>query len=254
MSNLLKDTGRFREALTLVEQEQDYTRRAGLGPWTQLLNEGYRLKLLVQVGRNEEALAAVEQLRPTLKTLPETRDQEETVVPWNVREVILNTGCFAARNLERWEPALTLNAEVLQSTIARHAPALEQARTRFNDYCSLLRLQRYAEARKVLEDCRATFAAENAVVELGKVFAALADLENELNHRDRAIALEHTALRYRYLTGDPEDCAISHFNLAIYLRNAGGLPAVALAHRLAAVLIGFQTTSGMLPASTASIG
>ena len=247
--NLLKATGRFREALALLEQQQDYTHRAGLGPWTQLGDEAERLQLLVQLGRYEEVLAAVERWRLTLQTLPETSDQDETVLPWNVREIILETGFFAARDLERWETALALNAEVLQSNIARHAPALEQARTRFNDYGPLLRLQRYAEAREVLENCRATFAAENAVIELGAVFSALADLEDKLNHRDRAIALEHTALRYKYLTGDPQNCAVSHFNLANYLWRAGGLPAVALAHRLAAVIIMFQTASGMLPSA-----
>jgi len=201
------------------------------------------------LGQYEEVLAAVERWRPTLQTLPETSDQKEKVTPWNVREFILTMGCGAAFCLKHWEPALALNAEVLQSQIARHAPELEQARTRFNDYGPLLGLQRYAEAREVLEDCRATFAAENAVVELGKVFAALADLEAELNHRYPAITLVHTALRYSYLTGDPEDCAGGHFNLAIWLRRAGGPPAVALAHRLAAVLILFQTASGRLPSA-----
>ncbi len=244
--NLLQATGRFPEALALVEQQQDYTRRAGLGPWTQLLNEGWRLQLLVRLGRYEEALAAVERWRPTLQTLPETGDRTEAAVPWNVRELILNTGFFAARNLERWEPALALNAEILHNQTARHAPVLEQARTRFNDYYPLLRLQRYAEAREVLEDCRATFAAENDMVMLGKVFGALADLEDTLNHRNRAIALEHTALRYGYLAGDPEDCAISHFNLANYLMRAGDPPAAALAHRLAAVMMWFQAASGLL--------
>ncbi|MFO1432110.1 MAG: hypothetical protein U1F76_18530 [Candidatus Competibacteraceae bacterium] len=245
--NLMRDTGRYAEALALVEQKQDYTRRAGLGPWTQLGDEARRLQLLVRLGRNEEALAAVERLRPTLKTLPEAGDREETMLPWSVRELILDTGRSAARGLERWEDALALNAEVLQSKSNRHAPALEQARTRFNDGFPLLRLQRYAEACDVLEGCRATFAAENDVEMLGKVFSALADLEDELNHRDRAIALEHTALRYGYLAGDPQDCAGGHFNLVIYLRRAGGPPAMALAQRLAAVMIGFQIASGRLP-------
>ena len=38
----------------------------------------------------------------------------------------------------------------------------------------------------------------------------------------------------------------SHFSLAHYLRRAGSPPAVALAHRLAAVMIDFQTASGRL--------
>ena len=34
---LIQNTGRFEEALELVEERKDYIRRAGLGPWTQLL-------------------------------------------------------------------------------------------------------------------------------------------------------------------------------------------------------------------------
>jgi tetratricopeptide (TPR) repeat protein len=243
---LLRDTSRFHEALVLAEQKQDYTRRASLGPVTQLSDEAQRLQLLVQLGQYEEVLAAVKRLWPTLQTLPEIGDQAETVDPWNIRETILATGRSAALNLKRWELALALNTEVLRSAIARRAPALEQAGTRFNDYGPLLRLRRYPEARAVLEYCRAIYIDENAVPRLGNVFSALAYLETTLNHLDQAIALERTALRYKYLTGNPEDCAISHFNLAIYLlRDSSSPPKVALAHRLAAALIRFQTASGM---------
>ena len=98
----------------------------------------------------------------------------------------------------------------------------------------------------MLEACRSTFADENDVEMLGEVFSALADLEDQINHPDRAIALEHIALRYKYLADDPIDCAVSHFNLANYLMRAGGPPAVALAHRLACALLEFQTASGGL--------
>ena len=79
---------------------------------------------------------------------------------------------------------------------------------------------------------------------LGKVFSALADLEDNLGHRDRAIRHEQTALRYRYAVGEPGDCAISHFNLANYLMRGGGPPTESLAHRLAGMLIWYQTASG----------
>ena len=38
--------GRLTEALTLAGEMADYTRRAGLGPWTQLRDEGVRLQIL----------------------------------------------------------------------------------------------------------------------------------------------------------------------------------------------------------------
>ena len=244
--NLLRSTGQTCEALILVKQRQDYTHQARLGPWTQLSIEGQRLQLLYKLGHYGEVLAATEALWPKLQTLPRASDQDETVEPWQVREVILETCHFAARALERWEQALALTAEIKQSKIARSAPALEIARTDFNAYFPLLRLQHHAEASALLENCRATFAMENAVVDLGRVFGALADLEDNLNHRDRAIDLLQKALRYNYLAGDPEDCAVSHFNLANYLMRTGGPPAVALAHRLAAALIDLQIASGQL--------
>ena len=67
---------------------------------------------------------------------------------------------------------------VAEQTNAK-CPPLEQARSRFNDYGPLLRLKRYDEARKLLLGCRAVFEEENAVGELGPIFSALADLEDE---------------------------------------------------------------------------
>ncbi|MGZ3380857.1 MAG: AAA family ATPase, partial [Isosphaeraceae bacterium] len=81
---------------------------------------------------------------------------------------------------------------------------------------------------------------------LGKDFSALADLEDNLGHRDRAIRHEQTALRYKYAVREPDSCAISHFNLANYLMRGGGPPAESLAHRLACALIRYQSADGGL--------
>jgi hypothetical protein len=110
--NLLRETGRLRQALALVDQKEGYTRRAGFGPWTQLLDRAQRLQLLRRLGEHEQVLAEVQQLRGQLVSLPETSDQEERVDPWNVRELILQAGALAARGLGRWEVALELNGEV----------------------------------------------------------------------------------------------------------------------------------------------
>jgi len=246
---ILRSTGRSEEALALVEEMKTYTRSAGLGPWTQLLNEAQRLQLLNRLGRYDEVLSEVEGLREQMRSLPEESEQEEAVSPWNVRETMLNTAQGAAMGLEQWETVLALSAEIVASQEARGAPALEVARFRFNDYGPLLRLRRYGEARALLHDCRAIFEREKDVVGLGKVFSALADLEDKLGHRGPAVAFQETALRYTYLAGDPEDCAVSHHNLSIHLRRAGKDPKVAVAHRLAAGVIVFQTGSGM-PVST----
>jgi hypothetical protein len=148
---------------------------------------------------------------------------------------------------QRWEQCLELTDEIVAITVARGAPALAVARTRYNAYGPLLRLHRYNEAGALLATCRKTFEAEGALQELGAVFSAMAELEDKLGHPDRAIAHEQTALRYSYLTGDPGDCSISHFNLANYLVRGGGSPESALDHRLASAIIFLQTGDGRLP-------
>ena len=49
----------------------------------------------------------------------------------------------------------------------------------------------------------------------------MADLEGELGDPGRAVDFEQTALRYAYLTGDPESCSGSHYKLT----TTWGLPA-----------------------------
>jgi hypothetical protein len=142
--------------------------------------------------------------------------------------------------------ALELNGEVARSEVARDAPALEQAQCRFNDYGPLLRLGRLKEARALLHHCRAVFQAEDDLVALGRVISAQADLEDELGHQQDAISMAQTALRYGYAVGDPEGVAVRHYNLAIYLRRAGGDPGLVVAHRLAAALLRYQTGEGRL--------
>jgi DNA-binding transcriptional ArsR family regulator len=57
------------------------------------------------------------------------------------------------------------------------------------------------------------------------------------------------ALKYAYWCSRPEDCAISHNNLANYLGRAGEPPEVWLPHRLADGLISLQVGSGGLETS-----
>jgi CHAT domain len=247
---LLHETGRPRPALALADDLEGYTRQAGFGPWTQLGVRAQRLQLLRQLGEYEQVLGEVEQLRGRLASLPEASDQQERVAPWNVREGILHAGALAARELGRWELALALNGEATRSKIARDAPALDQASSRFNDYGPLLALGRLEEARALLLGCREVFQAEGAVLQLGAVFSALAGVEDRLGHQQDAIALEQDALRYKNAAaGDPDSVAVSYHNLANYLRGAGGDPGLVVAHRLAAALLRYQTGSGRLAAT-----
>ena len=55
--------GRLGEALEMAGQKAGYTRRAGLGPWTQLGDQARRLQVLGLMGEHEQVLAETEELR-----------------------------------------------------------------------------------------------------------------------------------------------------------------------------------------------
>ena len=57
--DLCRDSGRLADALDLADQQIDYTRRAGLGPWTQLSSEVQRLQVLNDMGQASQVLAEV---------------------------------------------------------------------------------------------------------------------------------------------------------------------------------------------------
>jgi len=241
-----RDSGRFDEALTLVDTMAEYTRRAGYGPWTQLLHQTTRLQILHFQGHYQQVLDTVEELRDQMAVLPDPPGpHDSTIVPFSVRESTLNTGVLAANRLGRWQQALDLNAATLDSMRRRGASDAEQAFAAFNDYFPLLRLGRPVEARDLLIWCRAVFEANNNILMLGKTLSSLADVEATLGHADRAIDLETDALRFKYLAADSE-VGVSHNNLAGYLQRSGGDPQRIWAHCLAAAVIVYQTGSGHL--------
>jgi hypothetical protein len=110
-------------------------------------------------------------------------------------------------------------------------------RTRFNDAGPLIRLGRLEEAGRLLAECQRVFADHADTAMLAKVLSARADLEARLGHWSAAMDLERAALRLSYARPEPWDIAISHFNLAIYLRRLGSDWRVQRAHRLAGGLI-----------------
>ncbi|MGH9721338.1 MAG: CHAT domain-containing protein [Bryobacteraceae bacterium] len=244
LTNLLWRSGHVEEALATVERMKDYTRRAGLGPWTQLSGECQRLQILNSAGRWNEVLAAVQRWREEIRSWPESGGKTEAVEIWNVREGLLDTAGTAAMRLERWEDALALNEECVGVTKSRGATAVEIARTRFNGCGPLLRLQRYPDARRLLLECLAVFESAAGAAEIGAVQSSLARLESCLQHFPQAVGHENAALRFKYSGGSPADCAISHFNLANYLTRANAEWRLVLAHRFASALIRYQTSDG----------
>ena len=149
--------GRLAEALAVAGEMAGYTRRAGLGPWTRLADQAGRLQVLGRMGEHGQVLAETEELRAAMAALPARRDASEAVNPWNVREVILDTGRSSALATGEWARCLELNAEIAASKRQRGAGVHEVTRTRFNDAGPLIRLGRLGEAGRLLAECQRVF-------------------------------------------------------------------------------------------------
>jgi hypothetical protein len=229
--------GRLAEALQLADQTISYTRRAGFGPWTQLLDEVRRLHVLSDMGQPGKALAEVQRLRDHMATLPATSEEPELVTTWAVREELLLTGGDAALQLRRWDQTLELNAAAIASMRSRGAPSAEIARARYSSCGPMIMLGRVDEALELLMDFREVFEHAHDIYMLGKVFGALAAAEASRGRGDAAVDLAREGLRYDYLAGGVENIQIGHHNLGEYLREGVGQPSPALAHHLAAALL-----------------
>lgn len=241
---ILRDSGRFNEALELTEEMRDYACQAGLGPLTYLGIEADRLQALNRLGRCPEVLESIEVLRAQIVSLPEQGMKEKMYHWWNIKETILTAGVEASILSGAYEQALELNAEVSSAMKARGATGLELARSASKDYFPLLRLGHYVQAEELLLGCKKVFESENDIKNLGNVFCSLADLEHQLGRVSQAIKLLDTALRYSYQAGDINDISTNHHNLAICQREVG--LDKALSHRLAAGVIRYQIGSGLL--------
>jgi tetratricopeptide (TPR) repeat protein len=234
--NLLRDAGRLDEALILAEQKPELTRRAGLGPWTQLADEARRLQVLGMMGEHARVVAEVDRLRAVMAALP-VRGADDAIDPWNVREVILGTGRSSALATGEWARSLELNAEAVASMHGRGAGEHEVTRIRFNDASVLGRLGRLGEAAQLLAECQRVFEDHADTASLAKVLMARADLEANLGHWPAAADLERAALRLSYTRPELQSIATSHHNLANYLGRLGSDRASQRAHRLAGALI-----------------
>jgi tetratricopeptide (TPR) repeat protein len=237
LANLLADTGRLTEALDLLGQGDGYARQAGLGPWPMLGNQAHQLKIRGKMGEHQLVLEQLPGLRAQLGVLPATKDSDESVQPWSVREFILDVGASSARATGQWELELELIALQFESLEARGATDHEIARARFNQAVPLIRLGRLDEAERVLAECQEIYEGDDDITELADVLDARADLEDERGNHQGAFAFARTAIRYRYIYLDLSGAAISHHSLADYM-NSAGIDAVGQrAHRLAGTMI-----------------
>ena len=234
---LLRDAGRLAAALAAAGQAADYTQQAGLGPWTQLLGQGRRLRVLGMMGEHARVLAEMAGLRAEMDGLPDRRAASDLVDPWYVREAILSTGHFSALATGDWRQCLDLNAEITASQRQRAAGEHEVTRTRFIDAAPLINLGRMGEAGRLLAECQRVFEDHADTTVLAIVLSTRASLEGTLGHPRAAADLGRAALRLSYTRPEPRDIATGHHNLANRLGRLGGDRAGQRAHRLGAAVI-----------------
>jgi len=241
--NLLMMAARLTETLAVADQQAEFTRRAGLGPWTRLADQGQRLQVLGLMGEHARVLAEIDTLRAAMAELPARVGASDPAVPWNVREFILNTGHDSALAIGELQRCLDLNVEIAASMRQRGAGEHEVTGIRYNDAAPLIRLGRLGDAGRLLAECQRVFEDYADTPGLARVLSTRATLEIALGRRQAAADLERAALRLRYARPEPRGIAIGHHNLANHLGQLGGDRAGERAHRLAAALI--RRLSGM---------
>jgi tetratricopeptide (TPR) repeat protein len=216
--------GDWDGALVLLDRKPEYTRQAGLGPWSVLGDEAKRLQILQRRDPPETVLGEVQRLLDRMDALSaaDPPDSPENVDPWNVREAVLGIGSAAADAMGAWELELTLINAVLASQQARDAPDTDTAQTLFNRYGPLQRLERVDEAREVLIACRAVFAREQDWEQVALTTGALADIEAGRGHTDTAVSLMTEALAGLYGAGNAhvQTLRVAHHNLAVFLASS----------------------------------
>lgn len=120
-----------------------------------------------------------------------------------------------------WQAALPHIEACLEMQRALQRPEEDIAPTQMNRANALARLGRFNEAQTDLEACLESFRHDPA--RTAKVFSALADLSDKQGDLAQAVSLQRRALTLRETLPNPQDRAISHNNLAIYLLRSGNL-------------------------------
>jgi hypothetical protein len=236
--NLLQRSGRLAAALDLADTLAGHTRQAGLGPWTQFADEVRRLQIMYRMGHIDQVLTEALHLRDRMAELPDQQGDNDIVLPWNVRETLLNLGAHAATDRGRWQTALDLAHEEIASLQQRGASNHDIAYSRFNTYRPLVALGRVDQAEQVLLACQQVFEDEQDITRLANAIGARADLAFGRGHHHDGAALLRTAIRLLYVQPQPLDVAVAHSNLAVHLAAEGSNPAEVIGHHLAGTLLG----------------
>lgn len=229
--------GKLIEALEFARKASEYTRLAGLGPWSQLSTEHGELSILLDLGREREALEGVRRL---LARLPDSSDEPEKIPTWHVLELLLNLGSNAAAAVGDHLAATAYAEDLVQRLASRGASPIEQVVSRSSLANRLAEAGKVAEAREMLVLCRDVCEQYGDIRLLGQVLRDLSSIESRLGHAERAVALTEDSVRYAYVTADPATIGMGHHNLAVLYGNVDSGALRVWAHYMASALIAWR--------------
>ncbi|EEP70590.1 hypothetical protein MCAG_00917 [Micromonospora sp. ATCC 39149] len=244
LTEVLIRLGRFRAAFAVNEQTRDLAGKAPVGLWSRRAAEVQHLRLLHELGRDDEALPRIAELLGELLDPASAADEvahragggaDEVVGGGEVREVLLDVGRSAAVALGQWHAALGFSQLHLTLLDARQAPPVEIARAQLSRSIALRAVGELDAADTVLLYCQEVFTDADDGPNLTRVLGSRGKVAWARGDRGAAVELQLATLGLAYRYPDRHTVATAHRHLADYLPE----PAAAqrLAHGLAAAVV-----------------
>jgi tetratricopeptide (TPR) repeat protein len=230
--------GRLQEARDAQMRSADALRKAGSPEVNIVGSELEAFRIDVMQGKAEEALPEIEARLKRVRTWHKAKEAPEAPDRDFLGRVLiggLDIAYHAHLSQENWQKCLNLLEEREEVDRARGASGHEIAITRFNRYFPLINLQKLTEAKETVEGCLEVYKRWDDLTNQSRALSALADIWNELGDLRHAIELERQALSVKNSLPNPEDRAISHGNLSVYLHKQGNVEEGAR-HRLAGLV------------------
>lgn len=245
LTEVLVRTGRFRAAFAANEQTRDLAGRAPVGPWSRHAAEVQHLRLLHELGHDEEALPWIAEL--LLELLPDPASAvgeaahrvdsgvDEVVGGDEVLEVLVDVGRSTVVALGRWRDALYFSDLHLNLLDARRAAPVEIATAQLSRSAALREVGELDAADTVLLYCQEVFTDADDGPGLTRVLGGRGQVSWARGDREAAVALQLAALGRAYRRPDRHTVATAHRHLAAYLPESAA--AQRLAHGLAAAVV-----------------
>ncbi|KWV33453.1 hypothetical protein AWV63_07095 [Micromonospora rifamycinica] len=245
LTEVLVRTGRFRAAFAANEQTRDLADRAPVGPWSRHAAEVQHLRLLHELGHDEEALPRIAEL--LLELLPDPASAvgetahrvdsgvDEVVGGDEVLEALVDVGRSTVVALGRWRDALYFSDLHLNLLDVRRAAPVEIATAQLSRSAALREVGELDAADTVLLYCQEVFTDADDGPGLTRVLGGRGQVSWARGDREGAVALQLAALGRAYRRPDRHTVATAHRHLAAYLPASAA--AQRLAHGLAAAVL-----------------